>query len=169
MASHSRPVPRAYLIDGYILSTFGFQTAERYTARIFKLDPSSVVATLENGAFYVFNHPSCYNSPTHLVYGQNTWLVDYSASRWPTWSCRTPANLASSRRRRTQNLRGRCSIPCAGVLCEYGLVSGVPIANAGHMQLRDGHLAQPVSDNFSLKIRLAVCILYSLSLLRHLP
>ena len=83
MANHSRRVPRAYLIDGYISFTFGFQTAERFMARIFKLDPSSVVATLENGAFYVFNLPSCYNSPTHLIYGQNTWLVDYSASRRP--------------------------------------------------------------------------------------
>ena len=82
MANHSHPVPRAYLVDGYISFTFGFQTAERYMDRIFKLDSSSVVAAFEKGAFYIFNHPSCYNSPT-LVYGQNTWLVDYSASRWP--------------------------------------------------------------------------------------
>ena len=41
MANHLRPVPRAYLIDGYISFTFGFQTAEHYMARIFKLDPRS--------------------------------------------------------------------------------------------------------------------------------
>jgi hypothetical protein len=136
-------------------------------ARIFKLDPSSVVATLENGAFYVFNHPLCYNSPSHLVHGQNAWLVDYSASCWPRGPI-LPLQIwlpQGEGERETLVEDAQFRVPTFFVNRDGSL--GVPITNAGHMQLRDGHLAQSVSDNSSLKIRLAVCTASKSALTRH--
>jgi hypothetical protein len=158
MANHfSAGVRRPYLIDGYISETFGFQNAERYMALVFKVDPQTVVAALQNGAFYVFNPPSRYTSPTHLVHGENAWLVDYSVSCQASGPV-VPQQIwlpqeECERKNFVENAQFR--VPAFFVNRNGSL--GVPISNAGHMQLRDGQLTQSLSENTQLRIRLFVC------------
>ena len=149
-------VRRPYLIDGYISATFGFQDAERYMAMVFKVDPQKVVAALEDGAFYVFNYPSRYTSPTHLVNGKNAWLLDYSVSRRDVGPV-VPQQLWHPEKKKYKNLvlNAQFHVPVFFVNRNGSL--GVRISNAGHMQLRDGHLEQSLSHKTGLTIRLVVC------------
>ena len=150
MAYRSSPssVCGSYLIDGFISATFGPRDAERYMAMVLKVNPRTVVAALDNGAFYVFNPPSRYTPPTCVINRKWAWLFDYSIS-YRAIGTVVPQRLY---RNFVDNIQYR--VPAFFVNRNGSL--GVPISNAGHIQLRDGHLAQSLSHKPMLTIRLVV-------------
>jgi len=167
---HALPFTRDYLADGYIARTLGTQNTDSYLARLFQVVATFVQAIRhQNGAFYVFNHPSHYIPPAISVLGRDAWLLDYAVR---SGGSVVPQELWSPQRHgdpRRHVDQAQFRMHVFFVNMDGSL--GVPVMNAaaGHMQLRDADLPPQLVDKTAIKIRIGVCVRSLPAYSRHSP
>jgi hypothetical protein len=168
--AQSLPVTRKFLTDGYISYTFTPKIAEFFLVQLlFKVANSASIEAIPDqngrGAYFVFNHPSLYSPPPLTIHGRGAWVLDYDVK---SGGSVVPQQLwfpqgDGDRRRYVDQARFRMPVFFVGIDGSLG----VPVLNAaaGHMQLRDAHVPPPLQDKKTVKIRIAVRVLFFFSVL----
>ena len=163
--AQSLPVTRKFLTDGYISYTFKPEIAELFLVQLlFKVASSASIEAISDsngsGAYFVFNHPSFYTPPPLAINGRSAWVLDYDVK---SGGSVVPQQLwfpqgDGDRRRYVDQARFRMPVFFVGMDGRLG----VPVLNAaaGHMQLRDAHVPPPLQDKKTVKIRIAVRVLF---------